>query len=637
MMVIQNTMEKIVKKISGMNMKDLREYFRTENLEILHSLKIHLDDIYYNSGETTLEDLKYDLLKDILKKRDPTYVPPVGATLREGDNRVELPFWMGSADKITPEEPDQIKSWTNKNPRPYILSEKLDGVSCLLAYADGSIKLYTRGDGVIGADISYLANYFNIPKLKSDIIIRGELIIPKKVFEKKYSGVYKNPRNMVSGLIGGKTSRKGLEDIHYVVYEIVGDNMQKLSDQLKILKSLGFEVVKYKKVDTINVSILENTLVEFKKESNYDMDGLIVHTDTPYDRNTSGNPDYMFAFKIPTESFKTKVIDIEWNVSKWGQLKPVVLVEPVKYEGITMTRATAHNAKYVFENFLGPGAVVQITRSKEVIPYIVSVVKPADEPRMPEVEYVWDKNKVNISVKKYDDLMCVKLISGFFAKLGIKHVSEATVSKLFAAGLDNLIKIISADKKKLSKVPEFGEKSVDRIYTNIRNGLQNIKLSTVIGASGVLGFGIGERRMEALFLDIPDILAKSKTMTVSQMRDEIMKVEGFSYITASKIAPNLRYANLFIERLGKYATFQTNSRVSNSLIGQKIVMTGFRDKKLEDDIASRGGKVVGSVSKNTTALIVARKNNALTGKSQKAHELKIPIYEKAEFIKEFIS
>ena len=632
-----NSMEKTLKKISGMNMKDLREYLKNEELKTLHSLKIYLDDIYYNSGENTLEDLKYDLLKDILKKRDPKYVPPVGATLREGDNRVELPFWMGSADKITPEEPEQIESWMVKNPHPYILSEKLDGVSCLLAYTDGTLKLYTRGDGVVGADISYLANYFNIPKLKTNIIIRGELIIPKKIFEEKYTDVYKNPRNMVSGLIGGKTSRKGLEDIHYVVYEVVGDNMHRLSEQLKTLKSLGFEVVKHRKVNNFSMSYLEDTLAEFKKESVYDMDGLIVHTDTPYDRNTSGNPDYMFAFKVPTESFKTKVIDIEWNVSKWGQLKPVVLVEPVKYEGVTMTRATAHNAKYVLENFLGPGAVVQITRSKEVIPYIVSVVKPAEQPRMPEVEYAWDKNKVNISVKKYDDLMCVKLISGFFAKLGIKHVSEATVSKMFAAGLDNLIKIVSADKKRLSKIPEFGEKSVDRIHANIKKGLQNVKLSTVIGASGVLGFGIGERRMEALFLDIPDILAKSKTMPVSDMRDEIMKVDGFSYITAAKIASNLRSANLFIERLGKYATFQKSSRVSNSLIGHKVVMTGFRDKKLEDDIASRGGKVVGSVSKNTTVLVVARKNNILTGKSQKAHELKIPIYEKADFVREFIT
>jgi len=634
---MENSMEKTLKKISAMNMKDLGEYLKTEELKTLHVLKIYLDDLYYNSGENTLEDLKYDLLKDVLKKRDPKYVPPVGATLREGDNRVELPFWMGSADKITPEEPEQIESWMVKNPNPYILSEKLDGVSCLLAYTDGVLKLYTRGDGIVGADISYLANYFNIPKVKTDIIIRGELIIPKKTFEEKYADVYKNPRNMVSGLIGGKTSRKGLEDIHYVVYEMVGDNMHRLSKQLKTLKSLGFEVVKHRKVDLFSLSYLEDTLAEFKKESIYDMDGLIVHTDAPYDRNTSGNPDYMFAFKVPTESFKTKVIDIEWNVSKWGQLKPVVLVEPVKYEGVTMSRATAHNAKYVLENFLGPGAVVQITRSKEVIPYIVCVVKPADEPRMPDVEYAWDKNKVNISVKKYDDLMCVKLISGFFARLGIKHVSEATVSKLFAAGLDNLIKIVSADKKKLSKIPEFGEKSVDRIHTNIKKGLQNIKLSTVIGASGVLGFGIGERRMEALFLDIPDILEKSKSMTIPEMRDEIMKVDGFSYITAAKIAPNLRYANLFVKRLGKYATFQKNSRVSNSLIGQKVVMTGFRDKKLEEDVASRGGKVVGSVSKNTTVLVVARKDNVLTGKSKKAHELKIPIYEKADFIREFIT
>ena len=208
---------------------------------------------------------------------------------------------------------------------------------------------------------------------------------------------------------------------------------------------------------------------------------------------------------------------------------------------------------------------------------------------------------------------------------------------MFAFGLNNLIKIISASKKTLLEVPEFQEKSADRIYTNIHTGLQNVKISTVLGASGVLGFGIGTKRMDSLFLDIPNILTIYKKKTHEETRDIIMKVEGFSYITADKIATNLKYADLFIKKLGKYATFQEEVRVSDSLKGHKIVMTGFRDKNLEDSISERGGKVVGSVSKNTTILVVAKKVNKLTGKLQKASELGIPIYERDEFTKKYIT
>ncbi len=638
--------EELTEKINGLSMKELKKYLDKEDIKLLHELKIYLDDLYYNTGDSILEDDKYDLIKDVLKSREIDYVPPVGAKLRQGENRVQLPYWLGSADKMTPEQENELEKWIQDNKSPsYIVSDKLDGVSCLLDFKDGEIHLYTRGDGRIGADISYLATYFKtIPKLKNDITVRGELILKKAVFDTEYKNQtidgrqYKNPRNMVAGLIGGKTVRKGLESIDFVVYEMVGDSMPRPGDQLKKLKSVGFKVVKHESIKSLNMAELSKLLPRFRDESEYEIDGIIVQSDTPYDRNTSGNPDYLFAFKMLTEDaiHKTRVKSIEWNISKWGQLKPVVIVEPIESNGVTMTRATAHNAKYVLDNKLGAGAVIKITRSKEVIPYIVEVVKRAKEADMPEVEYVWDKNSVNITVKKVDDIMCVKLISGFFARLGIKHVSEATVSKMFANGLDNLLKIVGASKERLLQVPEFKEKSAERIYTNIHEGLKNVKLSLLLGASGVLGYGIGVKRIDALLLDIPDLLQVYKTKTKKEMIEMITSVNGFSDITADKIASNLKYAQQFVEKMAKYTTIREEKRVSESLKGQKIVMTGFRDKKLEQQITERGGKVVGSVSNNTTAIIVSEKTTKLTGKLEKAHKLGIPIYGREEFVNEFI-
>jgi DNA ligase (NAD+) len=608
------------------------------NLEELKKLKLKADDLYYNTGESIMSDTEYDLLKEEIQKRDSGYKPGVGAKLREGENRVRLPYWLGSADKIT--DTDKLDRWLTENKaHSYILSEKLDGVSCLLVFKNGKLNMYTRGDGTVGADISYLAPYLSLPKLKGDITVRGELIMKKSTFQNKYAKQYRNARNMVSGLIGAKVARAGLEDISLVVYEIVGDSMPPPSIQLAKLKTYGFEVVKYEIAKKIDIDILSTVLPAFKADSHYEIDGIIVHANNEYDRNTDGNPSYLFAFKMTflDAIHEVNVLDIEWNVSKWGQIKPVAIIEPLELSDVTISRATAHNAKYVVENSLGPGAIIKVTRSKDVIPYIVEVVVQAEEPKMPAVDYVWDKNRVNIMTKEEDNTMCIKIVADFFAKLGIKHVSEATVAKMYANGLDNLMKIIGANKERFLQVPEFQEKSAERIYTNIRNGLKSVKMSTIIGASGVLGYGIGVKRVETLLQAIPDLLELHRTKTRGELLQIITGIEGFSDLTAEKIIDNLPYASKFVERMKQYTTIEEQVKISSSLQGKKFVMTGFRDKKLEEDIAQRGGKVTSTVSKATSIVIVAQKTDKLTGKLEKASELGIPILTKTEFIRKYIT
>ena len=116
---------------------------------------------------------------------------------------------------------------------PSIITEKLDGVSGMLMYKDGKYSLFTRGDGIVGADISYLIKHIpSIPKLKNNIVVRGELIMEKKVFESKYKQdtikkvakkTYKHSRNMIAGMVGSKTINEGVVDIKFVVYEIIGE------------------------------------------------------------------------------------------------------------------------------------------------------------------------------------------------------------------------------------------------------------------------------------------------------------------------------------------------------------------------------------------------------------------------------
>jgi NAD-dependent DNA ligase len=639
-------MDKLISKISKYNHEKLQQYFEEEDIDILINLKNYFDDLYYNTGETSFSDENYDMLKEIIIKRKPDYVIPIGAKIREGENRVELPFHMGSMNKVKSE--DEINKWLSKNKTSkYIIEEKLDGISCLAIFENGSISLFTRGDGRIGADISHLVNYFrNIPRTLSEdvsLVVRGELIIKKSVFEKKYSNEYANPRNFVSGRVGGKKVREGLSDIEFIAYEIINENPKYKNEsptrQLHSLKTYGFKTVRYEELDNINFEILTEKLLEFKGSSEYDIDGLIVQSDVGYFRNTSGNPSYAFAFKINLdENMKeTEVIEVDWNISKHGVIKPRLRVREVNLFGSKVNFVTAHNAKYIVDNGIGAGAIIKITKSGETIPYIVDVIKKV-EPAMPDIEYKWNETGVDILVvgDEYNETMCVKLIASFFDKLGIKHVSEATVSKMYNHGLDTLLKIIAAKQSDFEKIEGFGLRLAERTYENIHNGLQNLELYSVLGASSIFGQGIGEKKLKLLFDEYPLILSDYKKISDETLYDMINGIEGFSDITTRKIVENIEWAYRFIEALKLFGTFKTSEKLSGSLDDKKFVFSGFRDKNLEKQIEERGGQVTTSVSGKTYAVIVANKDES-SGKIDKARALGLGIYDKDEFVKKYIN
>ena len=662
--LILNKMNSKLEQISEYTDNQLREYFENEDLQFLHVMKTNLDDIYYNTGETSkLSDHQYDILKESIQSRDPNYIPPIGAVLREGENRVRLPYWLGSMDKIKPNDVREFERWIESyGCSEYVIEEKLDGVSCLMVVKDGEINLYTRGNGKIGADISYMSRYLrNIPKtISEDIVVRGELILEERVFKRKYKEDYANPRNMVSGILGSKKIRKGLSDINFIAYEIINtENNIKPIRQFEYLTNLGFCVVRYELVKNITIETLLELLLKIKGESRYEIDGLIVQGNREYVRNDSGNPKYAFAFKTQfgESLLETEVIEVEWNVSKWGILKPRVQIDPVYIGGVCITYATGFNAKYISDNKIGPGTVIKITRSGDVIPYITEVIR-GTVAQMPESNYTWNESGVEILTNIDNDMIQIKTISSFFSSLGIKHVSEATVRKLYNNGYDNLFKILSASVEDLLKIDTFKQKMAERTYNNIHEGLQGVTVPLVLGASSVFGFGMGVRKIKSLFEGYPEILNDYKNLSREELKERVMQIEGYSEKTADKIVDNIRYADKFIEKISLYASFRENivnnedpailtlpSNASSpplvsgaskkSLEGMKIVFSGFRDKNLEEDIMSKGGKVSSSVSSKTNILIVINKEERST-KIVKAMELGVKISNKEEFISEYI-
>lgn len=641
-------MDKLIKEINskGFNYK---RFLKNSDQNTLIELKKYLDDLYYNSDvkDIPISDELYDELKAYLKSKG--YIPTVGATLRENDNKEKLPYWLGSVDKVTPEEVGEFERWKAKNKAPdYVVSVKLDGVSCLLIFDGNKYTLYTRGNGIEGANISYIHSYLNLPRLEDPIAIRGELVMKKDVFSKKYDknkveNGYANPRNMVAGLINAKTQRAGLTDLDFVPYEIILNEGEthKPKTLLKHLAKLNFLQIEYKILssDELTISNLFEMLKEYKKSYSYELDGLVIQPNIPYERNIEGNPSYLLGFKanLSENVFTTVVTDVEWNISKTGQYKPVVLVEDVKTGGVTIKRATAHNAKYIVDNDIGPGTVIKITRSKDVIPFIVEIVE-STRAKMPDDDYTWDKTFTNIIASSSEDNannMCIRALTFFFQTIGVKFLSEETVKKIYKAGFNSLVKILDATEEDFLTIPTFKNATVKRIYEGIHKALDGVKISTIAVASGLLGFGVGEKKIQSLVEYYPDIFTSKETFT----KEQINKIEGFSDIMTNRVISNLDYARKFVKMIKKYARYETEQIViSNKLAGKKFVFTEFRDKDLEEIIKSLGGQVPGSVSRNTTAVIVKdRSLNVNTTKTQKAKALGIPIISLEEFKNNYLS
>ena len=198
-------------------------------------------------------------------------------------------------DKIKKKDVKVMNKWLKKHSGPYKIEDKEDGVSGLVIFNKDKVRLYTRGDGTYGVEKVNIIKCLNLPKLKENISIRGEIIMSKKNFE-RFSEDYKNPRNLVSGLVNSKTLKKDIAKyLDFIAYEVI--EPRELNNTAK-LQELGFKTPNYTITDSISMEYLDKMLDKFKEESPYEIDGIII-TDLSnlHPVNQKGNPDYAFAFK----------------------------------------------------------------------------------------------------------------------------------------------------------------------------------------------------------------------------------------------------------------------------------------------------------------------------------------------------
>jgi NAD-dependent DNA ligase len=643
-------MASIVKKLKS-NTFDIAIKLSVDELEKVIN---YAADKYYNTSKPVISDSLYDLLIDLLKDKNPksNVLTNIGSRVKS-KNKVKLDYWLGSMDKIKPPS-NQLSIWTKKYPPPYNLSDKLDGVSALLTFNENSIKMFTRGTATEGTDITNLLQYIEIPeiskvinyckknKIKGEIntiAFRGELIIKEDIFNKKFSDKLKNVRNSVAGLVNSKNINVELaKETELVLYEVI-DPFYPIEKQLDIINDIGFNCVTNRMYNKeLSFDFLSNYLKERRTKAPYMIDGIIVTSCGKHERNVDGNPEYAFAFKdiLEDQIALTKVLSIEWNISKDGYIKPTVLVEPVTIGGVEIKRTTGFNAKFIQDNNLGPGAIIEIIRSGDVIPYIQKVLKPS-KPEFPKYKWHWNETKVDILLDDMDNTnVLVKNLYYFFSSLDTKGLGERNIEKMVESGLNSIKKILQADYQDFLMVEGFAEKSAKNLVDSIKKAVTNIPLSRLMAASNKLGHGMGEERMKQILYTYPNILVEYKKLSKKEFIDMLKEMNGWEEKTATQLVTNFNEFIKFYDSIKEYITLESKKElVKGKFSGKTVVLSSFRDKEIQSSIENQGGKVSSSVSKSTDYLVIKDKSvlDEPTDKIKKALELEIKILTKDEIKK----
>lgn len=630
--------------------------------EQLSKMILYASKKYYNDSSVMSDD-EFDFLVDELKKRDSNHPTlfKIGAPLPKVTEikKVKLPYHMGSMDKYKLSDTKHFEKWLSTYSGSYTISDKLDGVSALYYLNDGIAHLYKRGDDQMGSDVSFLIPY--IPSLNNlkinmkeekTIAIRGELIISLDNYD-NYTGDKTNPRSMVAGLTNKKTIDPNITKlIDFVAYEMLSPR-QIHTEQLKYISKLGFITVHHSLLKTITFEKLIDILRDRKKSGKYECDGIIITDNNLHQVNKSGNPEYSFAFKeLPEKNTaECKVIEVEWNVSKDGYIKPTVLIEPVQLSGVTIKRATGFNAKFIKDNKIGIGSIIQIIRAGDVIPHIEKVIK-ATGASLPNFDYKWNETNVDIlldeSKNKNKDIIREHKISEltyFVTHMNMKFLNEQTVGKLYDAGCVSILKILTLTKEDLLKLDNFKETMSDKIYESIQKSIQDIDILTFAHASNIFGHNFGSRRLKKIFEIYPKVLTWIKNKSFEDIKNAIKEIEGFEDSLSGQFAEKIVEFDKLVNTLPSNIKSKVQEYkniieiIEDKKISNKIfVFSDFRNKEWESYIENHGGKISSSVSSKTNYLITTQDaiDSGTNSKVKKAYELKVEIINKDNFAKKFI-
>lgn len=634
--------------------------------ELLDKIKYY--DKLYNSEkfEETISDEDYDKLVKELSELDP--LNPFF------ENKIfeELPFNLPSLNKINcdnEEDLNRFMKWYLIK-LIYIVSDKLDGISCLYFKKNDKSYIFKKNNTEVKEITKYIPyiNFgFDLNTLPNNICVRGELIIPKSKWVTMKG--YKVQRNAVNGLLSCESKKFKIKEydqfIDFVAYSIYDyESQHNLENDYKKLKNYGFKVVNHfvfdipknffkKNSDNLEefkeiLKKLENILVERKIESEYTIDGIVLTKNDFIFENDFVNPGYSIAIKNLSSILTTKVLKINWVVGKDKYISCSLDLEPVKYtDGSDMTRVTGINAKYLYERNIGPNSVIEIIKSGEIVPKIYNIIE-ATGFQYPEFETHWCPNKVYL-ISDVENSNKLQEIVFFFKIMKIKEVSDKTIEKFYNFGYDSLEKIINADKKVFYNLEGLGEKSVNKIYDNLETQLKTCDISKIMSGSNIFGRNIGEIKISQIINSYPELFLEEDIDTIY---NNILEIKGIGKLTAKNFSEKISDFKNFIQKINygyRIEEFidkkksqpnnidiidETDEKLQNNFIYKKnIVFTGIGPKEMEPIILNNGGILQNNVKKDTDILVFnGQKQTSNNHKKAISYGIK-EIYEINEFKK----
>lgn len=650
---------------------------RYERIEKMKSLIEELNNAsiaYYTSTPIMSDydwDKKYEELQmlenqeNIIFPNSPTQ--NVGYTISDKLNEVKLDHLMLSLDKT--KSINDLKQFAGN--KQCIVSVKCDGLSTTLKYIRGElVSAVTRGNGYEGTDVLQNAlTIKNIPKkipYDDELIIDGETIIGWDTFNEINSKIkppdekYKHPRNLVSGslrLLDSKEAAK--RNMRFIAWRVIkGFEHKFVYEDLQSAKVCGFEVVPmlvYSNSDKDSLQGILEKIKDLADANNIPYDGAVMAYDD-YDYGESlGKTDKFFrhsiSYKYEDQLYETVLKDIEWNTSKTGLINPVAVFEPIDLDGAITTRATLHNISYIKKLSLGIGDRIRVYRSNKVIPKVHDSIDKSNNFTIPSKCPICGGETKIVKENDSEVLMCMnddcqgKLLGKLSHAasrnaLNVDNLSEATLEKFISLGwLDSIKSIyhLSDYKGKMYSLEGFGKKSVDKLLESIEKSRETT-LDRFIYA-----------------LSVP-LIGKSASKDIAKHFkynfDEFyhcfscgygyfwnLKVDGIGVVASNNIQ---KFAITHMDKvfeLSKEFTFKIPSEsnnAQNTLQGKTFVITGSLEKysnrdELKSVIESYGGKVSGSVSAKTFALI----NNDIessSSKNKKAKSLGVQIINEEQFM-----
>lgn len=554
----------------------------------------------------------------------------------------------------------------------YICELKIDGLAISLRYENGRfVQGATRGDGTIGEDITEnLKTIRTVPlRLQEPISIevRGEAYMPKQSFVKLNEArdlagevPFANPRNAAAGSLRQLDPKVvANRNLAIFVYGIGGDGSEygvdSHSDALDYTEKLGFQTNDARKrcatIDEVIAYIEEWT--EKRSSLNYEIDGIVVKVDLFEDQEqlgfTARSPKWAIAYKFPAEEVTTTLTDVELSVGRTGVVTPTAILEPVLVDGTTVGRASLHNEDLIVEKDIRIGDTVIIRKAGDIIPEVVAPI--IEERTGEEIPFRMPENcpECDSELVRFEEevaLRCVnpqcpaqmrEAIIHFVSRnaMNIEGIGERVVEQLYRAELvHDVADLYSLTYDQLIELERMGEKSVSNLLTAIEESKEN-SLEKLLFGLGIRHVGVKAASILAEEFGTLDALMEAdveKLVTIHEIGDKVADsiTTYFANEDVLAVIEKLKQADLNLTYKG---LTQADVPSEGQFVGKTIVLTGklfeMTRGEAKKKIEALGGKVTGSVSKNTD-LVVA--GEAAGSKLTRAEELEIPVWNEAELI-----